>query len=487
MCISLAEGEDVQERRAFQMAAKKSAVAPSSFALASEFQATQKKEMLLCGRPPEMRPDIPVSLLCEIFGDFQCDVETIEPTREDCEFAVHVAATMAKSFSTENSRRDEFREIFWPYISSVCSLPGMQYMPIAIPREGAPDLTTDGSLVWQEGNSWSLLLNVEVKREKEDRGDGYLQNVKYYSAFWSHMGDSQRWKEDRCPSFLVELSGNILSVSGAVWGKHACISPLTDLVYLLGFNLPHDAPSLTRLARVGASLRKGLVALQRYYQSLPVPAKLAKETIEREICSMYPYMDRYFCEEERREIAFVYQRVLERNKLLFLVETEEGRRMVVKFCRRYSVDAHRLCAEQCRAPRLESVKELAGGWRMIVMEYVEATPLSSLRSERGWNSERIVNQVKECIARLHDCGYVHGDLRDNNILVADGNSGILTEAVVIDFDWAGRSGVDRYPLFMNHAAVKWPDGAADGEYLQKEHDIEWISRLERWLSSGQNS
>ena len=124
---------------------------------------------------------------------------------------------------------------------------------------------------------------------------------------------------------------------------------------------------------------------------------------------------------------------------------------------------------------------------MIVMEYVEATPLSSLRSERGWNSERIVNQVKECIARLHDCGYVHGDLRDNNILVADGNNGILTEAVVIDFDWAGRSGVDRYPLFMNHAAVQWPDGAADGEYLQKEHDIEWISRLERWLSSGQNS
>jgi hypothetical protein len=46
---------------------------------------------------------------------------------------------------------------------------------------------------------------------------------------------------------------------------------------------------------------------------------------------------------------------------------------------------------------------------------------------------------------------------------------------IIDFDWSGP--VDqRYPLFINHETITWPEGVQDGQPMKQEHDIAWIDR-----------
>lgn len=52
----------------------------------------------------------------------------------------------------------------------------------------------------------------------------------------------------------------------------------------------------------------------------------------------------------------------------------------------------------------------------------------------------------------------------------------IGRVAVIDFDWAGIAGIDRYPCFMNHQDVAWPEGAEDGLPLAVEHDQYWIQR-----------
>lgn len=68
---------------------------------------------------------------------------------------------------------------------------------------------------------------------------------------------------------------------------------------------------------------------------------------------------------------------------------------------------------------------------------------------------------------------LHGDPRANNVLiVGDGD-----RVCLLDFDWAGPVGQQRYPAFMNHTQIDWPEGASDDELIQMEHDNAWLARL----------
>ena len=53
------------------------------------------------------------------------------------------------------------------------------------------------------------------------------------------------------------------------------------------------------------------------------------------------------------------------------------------------------------------------------------------------------------VRAMHDEGYCHGDLRGNNIIVQLSHP--LPKLFIIDFDWSGKIGEQRYPCFMNHA------------------------------------
>ena len=80
--------------------------------------------------------------------------------------------------------------------------------------------------------------------------------------------------------------------------------------------------------------------------------------------------------------------------------------------------------------------------------------------------------IQNCIRKIHAKGYCHGDFRSPNILVNIKNYSVK----IIDFDWAGESGIVKYPMFMNH---DWPDSAKDGKLILKEYDDYWMQKIKQ--------
>ncbi len=51
----------------------------------------------------------------------------------------------------------------------------------------------------------------------------------------------------------------------------------------------------------------------------------------------------------------------------------------------------------------------------------------------------------------------------------------------IDFDWAGRAGDVRYPSFMTHRDVLWPDNVREFAHVIQTHDSNLLKRhLPKW-------
>ncbi|CAG8491561.1 9633_t:CDS:2 [Paraglomus occultum] len=130
------------------------------------------------------------------------------------------------------------------------------------------------------------------------------------------------------------------------------------------------------------------------------------------------------------------------------------------------------------------------GFRMIIMEYVEGRPLSSLQPPEIMNMSRkdrnnIYNDVLQAITVLHKTNTVFGDLRTPNILLVETSSGVPSEstisAILVDFEWCGIDQKGRYPLSMSRT-VPWPSGAEPGALLRTDHDNYWLGYLKRQLN-----
>ena len=95
---------------------------------------------------------------------------------------------------------------------------------------------------------------------------------------------------------------------------------------------------------------------------------------------------------------------------------------------------------------------------MVVMEFVDGCLWDDA-------TEKPLAALQHAVQLLHGAGFVHGDLRPNNILVT--SDGVR----IIDFEWAGVAEQTVYPFFMNHFDIEWPNGATDGQPITKAHDL----------------
>ena len=80
-----------------------------------------------------------------------------------------------------------------------------------------------------------------------------------------------------------------------------------------------------------------------------------------------------------------------------------------------------------------------------------------------------LDQILECL-RLSN--FVHADLCYTNVFWNRKNN----RDMLIDFDWAGRNGIDCYPMDMN-PEIAWPKGEASGNLLSVDHDVYWVNQL----------
>jgi RIO-like serine/threonine protein kinase len=86
--------------------------------------------------------------------------------------------------------------------------------------------------------------------------------------------------------------------------------------------------------------------------------------------------------------------------------------------------------------------------------------------------DRLYEEMREKLAGLHQAGFVHGDVRDTNVMVLQGSPGFM----LVDFDWAGQIGEVQYPMNVNRGPdLVRPDGAYDGELIMADDDMEMLA------------
>ena len=158
------------------------------------------------------------------------------------------------------------------------------------------------------------------------------------------------------------------------------------------------------------------------------------------------------------------------DKAVFVASTEPGGRVVVvKFTHSYSKAAHALLSDRKLAPRLqycERVKDV--GMYVVVMDFVTGEHVVETHT-----NELLSNKLRAAVKVLHDEDYVHGDLREPNILIK-GDGGIK----IIDFNWAGKVGEAYYPPHINlDKAVGWHPDVTSGGLIDKAHDLAMLRRL----------
>ena len=82
--------------------------------------------------------------------------------------------------------------------------------------------------------------------------------------------------------------------------------------------------------------------------------------------------------------------------------------------------------------------------------------------------------MKRALVRLHGAGFVHGDVRDVNVLIRnDGAPAGCADVLVVDWDWAGREGEAKYPLGIN-TRLSRPEGVFPAMEIKAEHDV-WMA------------
>ena len=150
------------------------------------------------------------------------------------------------------------------------------------------------------------------------------------------------------------------------------------------------------------------------------------------------------------------------DKLVFKFESSQ-QELAVKFVKgNYGEEVHKCLAQKGRAPELHEVCKLPLNWKAVVMQ--SASVVSS------WPNDYIA-QLNSILAYLQEKNYVHGDLREPNILNVQG---ILQ---LFDFDWAGKEYTARYPFTINHKDIVWPREKLAGKCILKADDTWWIEQL----------
>ena len=125
--------------------------------------------------------------------------------------------------------------------------------------------------------------------------------------------------------------------------------------------------------------------------------------------------------------------------------------VAMKFTRTYGQIVHDFLANKGMAPKLMSINELEGGWKVIEMEFVEGETLQECLNDLSDRQKKCIKErLKSVLSTMNtqQFNFVHGDLRLPNIMIRKEELTQNIESptpIFVDFDWAGTQGQATYP------------------------------------------
>ena len=254
-----------------------------------------------------------------------------------------------------------------------------------------------------------------------------------------------------------------------------------------------QAKSVLRLGRICSALKQCHDELKLHYQLIdlqaaptdehqypnPLPVKGSDAIPKLKYIGKLSHCGN--CIPVVQEVDAELEAVRERPYAIYrakLTEQDSEVDVVVKFVTKYNADAHRLLHGQGFAPALRYFAPLVGDFYMVVTDYIDSPPLSDCPKQENYLG--ILNRVEKALKLLHENDLVFGDLRPENI-VLDTHEG----AKLIDFDFVGKHGADRYPASFNTTF------RAEGVYrhgiMDKAHDLVMLRKLRGFLNEANGS
>ena len=163
---------------------------------------------------------------------------------------------------------------------------------------------------------------------------------------------------------------------------------------------------------------------------------------------------------------------------LYVAVTGEGKEILVKFTTHYSIALHEFCAARQQAPQILGFDQLPGGWYCVAMEYYSsAVPLLHATS-LGTRGREWVAELQDLVKSFHAENFVHGDLRDTNIICDD------ERFFLIDFDWGGKLGEACYPVKFYELNPELVQGRSSNNMLITAEDDDRV--LETTMNKVEN-
>eukprot|EP00736_Rhodelphis_marinus_P012096 Rmarinus@m.25917 len=383
-----------------------------------------------------------VSMYSHSFAEFMRDMNAPPESirKEDSRLALAFAEKMMHLYENENDRLHAFVSILEKGLGeTLCSVsdPSHQNVrtDVCICSDGFP------------------IVFFEIKKERGSHADPLLQNVVYYVRLRQRQTAENDQNVLR-PALLVDLEGPRVCVWGGVFqpDDHFLVDPLFDCWALV---LPHDCSAMNRLALFFRGLRRVIANLRQE------SSRQTKQFVPQPLSDL------------ASNSSIEYESSLEDHPLLYVAEWKTGGESVpalVKWTRYpYSEAAHTVLANCGLAPKLYHVSKVVYGWTVVVMEF------DSSRRYWGPHTKHYEVLLRDAVRALHDCGFVHGDLRPENVLVNPEASNPLW---VIDFEFSGRlSETPRYPPFLSNLGKLRHAEAAPGLVITVDHDAYQLEYL----------
>ncbi|EFJ11122.1 hypothetical protein SELMODRAFT_426530 [Selaginella moellendorffii] len=430
---------------------------PSHLALDSaEFtlEHQMRKPPVFMNYRPDTAQGLPLPLISPVFANFLDSCQETEVRPQDSAFVYELCRESSKAYADEQQRRLMLFKLLKKYLDNKFVF----------------EKTKSGIAISCGG--W-LLAFVAVRNEQGCGGDPFIQACRYYVDHLAANVDDEMLGRGCCPVFLLEVVGPLLRISGAAFTDGPVVEPLRMGLLLRRRN----AGEMDSLCRMVVALRKSLeealasISVQASKLDLAgakLPYVLQELHLRGARVETITYGETYVVHVERLQHEVPEPPSSSMSAFARIQHLGVGK-IFVKFCQRYGSEVHRDWFERGCAPELFDTISLGGGWLMVCMEYRE-NDIDLLKASETFQLQwgEIQALAHRCLdeAQLSDLQGVHGDLRLPNLMVDPQ----LSRVIAVDFGSAGRDGIDRYPYYMNHADIAWPDGASDGAVLRREHD-----------------